>query len=46
MTRSQADLDNHANQLNPNNDAYWSSRDEDQPKCVPEPPSEDPSNED
>jgi hypothetical protein len=24
---SQAELDNHANQLNPNNDAYWSSRD-------------------
>lgn len=23
---SQDDLDNHANQLNPNNDAYWQSR--------------------
>lgn len=23
---SQADDDNHANQLNPNNDAYWDSR--------------------
>ena len=23
---SQADLDNHADQLNPNNDAYWESR--------------------
>ena len=22
----KADNDNHANQLNPNNDAYWSSR--------------------
>ncbi len=22
----QDDLDNHANQLNPNNDAYWESR--------------------
>ena len=22
----QPDLDNHANQLNPNNDAYWESR--------------------
>ncbi len=22
----KADLDNHANQMNPNNDAYWSSR--------------------
>ena len=28
---SQADLDNHANQCNPNNDAYWDSRDEDRP---------------
>lgn len=26
---SQADLDNHANQLNPNNDEYWGSRGED-----------------
>lgn len=24
---TQADLDNHSNQLNPNNDAYWNSRD-------------------
>ena len=24
--RNQADDDNHANQLNPNNDAYWESR--------------------
>lgn len=23
---SQADLDNHSNQLNPNNDAFWDSR--------------------
>ncbi len=23
---SKEELDNHANQLNPNNDAYWSSR--------------------
>lgn len=22
----QADLDNHANQMNPNNDEYWNSR--------------------
>ena len=22
----RSDLDNHANQLNPNNDAYWESR--------------------
>jgi hypothetical protein len=26
---NQADLDNHANQLNSNNDAYWQSRGED-----------------
>ena len=26
---SQADDDNHANQCNPNNDAYWDSRGED-----------------
>ena len=26
MGRLQADLDNHANQMNPNNDAYWESR--------------------
>lgn len=25
---SQADLDNHANQLNSNNDVYWQSRGE------------------
>lgn len=24
--QTQADLDNHANQLNPNNDEYWHSR--------------------
>ena len=24
-----SDLDNHANQMNPNNDAYWLSRGED-----------------
>jgi hypothetical protein len=23
---TQADLDNHANQCNPNNDEYWNSR--------------------
>ena len=23
---NQRDLDNHANQMNPNNDAYWESR--------------------
>ncbi len=26
----QSDHDNHANQLNPNNDAYWQSRGEDE----------------
>ena len=26
----QSDMDNHSNQLNPNNDAYWSSRGEDE----------------
>lgn len=26
----QSDIDNHANQLNPNNDAYWESRDFDE----------------
>lgn len=25
-TKTQADWDNYSNQLNPNNDAYWSSR--------------------
>ncbi|MEO9476764.1 MAG: hypothetical protein ABJG41_14575 [Cyclobacteriaceae bacterium] len=24
--RNQADLDNHSNQLNPNNDEFWGSR--------------------
>lgn len=27
---SQADLDNHANQLNPNHDEYWHSRGDDE----------------
>lgn len=27
---SKSDLDNHANQLNANNDAYWQSRGEDE----------------
>lgn len=27
---SKDELDNHSNQLNPNNDAYWQSRDEDE----------------
>lgn len=26
---NQADLDNHSNQLNPNNDEYWNSIEED-----------------
>ncbi len=25
---NQADLDNHSNQLNPNNDEYWHSRED------------------
>jgi hypothetical protein len=29
MTK-QTDDDNHANQMNPNNDEYWHSRDEDE----------------
>ena len=30
---SQAENDNHANQMNPNNDTYWDSRgDEDRPE--------------
>lgn len=28
MGQSQADLDNHSNQLNDNNDEYWNSRGE------------------
>ena len=27
---TKADDDNHANQMNPNNDAYWESRGEDE----------------
>ena len=27
---SKSDRDNHANQLNPNHDAYWQSRGEDE----------------
>lgn len=27
---TQDDLDNHADQMNPNNDAYWQSRGEDE----------------
>lgn len=27
---NQADLDNHSNQLNDNNDAYWQSRGDDE----------------
>lgn len=29
--QTQADLDNHANQLNSNHDEYWHSRGEDKP---------------
>ncbi|MEL0638607.1 hypothetical protein V6259_17830 [Marinomonas sp. TI.3.20] len=27
---SQDELDNHSNQMNPNNDAYWQSRGDDE----------------
>jgi len=30
MDRNKSDLDNHSDQLNPNNDAYWQSRGEDE----------------
>lgn len=29
-SQDKADLDNHGNQLNPNNDAYWTSREYDE----------------
>ncbi|MBA1148275.1 hypothetical protein H0Z60_14560 [Ectothiorhodospiraceae bacterium WFHF3C12] len=28
--KSKSDMDNHANQLNPNNDAFWESRGHDE----------------
>jgi len=28
---TQAELDNHSDQLNPNNDEYWNSRGEEKP---------------
>ena len=39
----QSDLDNHANQLNPNNDVYWQSRgyDERSDECDEETPESD-----
>ena len=38
---SKADNDNHSNQLNPNNDAYWQSRSyEDRPEDWEEQSSE------
>ena len=30
LMNRQSDLDNHSNQMNPNNDAYWQSRGEDE----------------
>ena len=30
-TSDKSDRDNHANQCNPNNDAYWESRGEERP---------------
>lgn len=39
---NQADLDNHANQLNENNDAYWQSRgEEERPETWQEQAAED-----
>ncbi|AWV91027.1 hypothetical protein DN745_17505 [Bradymonas sediminis] len=35
MSNSKADRDNRSNQLNPNNDAYWSSRGQDAPGAQP-----------
>ena len=40
------DLDNHANQLNPNNDAYWQARDYDERPEDWESRSEDDSSDD
>jgi hypothetical protein len=39
-SKSNAALDNHANQLNPNNDAYWESRGQSRPEAPQSPPSE------
>jgi hypothetical protein len=39
--KTQADLDNHANQLNPNNEAYHSSRGEDTPDDIVDNDTED-----
>lgn len=38
---TQADLDNRSNQLNPNNEAYYSSRREDPPENLPSGPKEE-----
>lgn len=40
---SKADRDNHANQLNSNNDAYWSSRGMSRPSTTNEPYGDTPS---
>ena len=42
----KSDIDNHANQLNPNNDVYWESRgDEERPDDWEEKVDEDDSDE-
>lgn len=38
----KSDADNRSNQLNPNNDAYWSSRGESRPSDDDEPPPNTP----
>ena len=43
---SQAELDNYANQLNDNNDAYWQSRDYDERSDDWESQSKDESSDD
>lgn len=39
----KSDADNHANQMNPNNDAYWSARDESRPSEHEEPKAATPA---
>lgn len=42
--KTQGDLDNHANQLNPNNDEYWNSRGNDDKDVVEEENNSDDKN--
>lgn len=39
----KSDADNRANQMNPNNDAYWSSRGESRPSEDAEPETDAPA---